>query len=324
MITHTHSCEFVTSNSAPLPSFTAVLSTAISLSTGALWLGTDNGLYQATLLRPSSLYIVDDDLFYNGDILVNNVSEVNGRVRTLLWRSAVSGDAKQHAAFKMLPGSVNVHQKGLSYSTSGSVYGSTGVVESSMFGVLVVGTEERLYFHNGESWWFEWVSVWGAGLGGVVDGPPTDMTVGTSGEIYIANNISLTRLNTNYTFDRIGPLQGLPYNQLKSLCFINYHILEPHPSHAQFSVAGAMWVGTGKGYTLLDLHSSKFKGYFYGPRWHSGEEIQAIASIGGAGVVMVTDAGLTFVTPEAWTLAKKAEHYQRMLSRHTREPGEPP
>ena len=329
--THTHSCEVVTSNSQPLP-YTSVHSTVFSLSTGGLWLGTDTGLYLATTKLPTSLYI-SEDLFFDGDIVISNVTEVEGQVQTLLWRSSVD----QHSAFILVPGAVNTRQVTLAFSTSqGTTLQSTSLAFSTSeelakaikdqdsFGVLLVGTKDRLYFYDGQHWWFEWVSVWRVGLGGVIDGPPTAMAVGTAGEIYIANNVSMTRINTNYTFDRIGPLQGLPYNQLKALCFVNYQPTAPHPTkgyEGRTSNSGMLWIGTGRGYALFDLQSSEFKHYFYGPRWHSGEEIKAIASIGGAGVVMVTDRGLTFVTPEEWTLAKKAAHYQKMLARHTREPG---
>ncbi len=313
----------MTANTSPLPSFTTILSTAISLSTNTLWLGTDTGLYQATTLRPTPLYITDEQ-FYDGDIVVTNVSKVKGQVNTLLWRSALSVDGDNYGAFVIIPREVNKHQNiMMSYSTTTNLVNEMDESVQDVFGVLVVGTNEKLYFYDGKNWWFEWISVWNQSLGGIVDGSPTAMTVGSSGEIYISNNISLTRLNTDYTFDRIGPLQGLPYNQLNTLCFLNYNILNPHPAkqYTHRSMAGLMWIGTDKGYILYDLQSSKFKGYFYGPRWHSGERIQAIANVGSSGVVMVTDAGLTFVTPEKWTLAKKAEHYQRMLARHTRKPG---
>ena len=282
-------------------------------------MGTDTGLYLATTKLPTPLD-VSEELFFDGDIVISNVTEVEGQVQTLLWRSSVSTVPK-NSAFILVPGAGNALQKSSAFFT---YQGTKGFKNQDLFGVLVVGTKDRLYFYDGQHWWFEWVSVWGVSLGGVIDGPPTAMAVGTAGEIYIANNVSMTRINIDYTFDRIGPLQGLPYNQLRSLCFVNYQPTAPHPTRGhkdRISNSGMLWIGTGRGYALFDLQSSEFKHYFYGPRWHSGEEIRAIASVGGAGVVMVTDGGLTFVTPEEWTLAKKAAHYQKMLARHTREPG---
>ena len=190
------------------------------------------------------------------------------------------------------------------------------------FGVLVVGTEERLYFYDGRKWWFEWVCAPEAGLGGLVDAVPTALTFGPSGELYVANNVSLLRVNINYTFDRIGPLEGLPYNQLTSL-----HVSPFSPSSPPLvgpappdSLVGTLWVGTAQGYTLFDIQSSKFVGYYNGPRWLPGGRVLDMAKSGPA-VVLLTQQGLAVVYPESWTLAMKARHYEAMLERHTKPPG---
>lgn len=268
---------------------------------------------------------VPDELYYDGDITVTHVTAVEGEVGTILWRSAIT-QTQIRKPFHFSPSAVNVLQTDFALSTSqgSKVTDSYSSKDEDIFGLLVVGTRERLYFYDGYDWWFEWVSVWYNGLGGVIDGVPTSLAVGNGGEIYVANNVSLTRININYTFDRIGPLEGLPYNQINALCHIDYTPSYPHPTHPSLGYSdslGSLWVGTGKGYALFDTGTAKFKGYFYGPRWHSGEKILSITETSGGGVVMLTDKGLTFVTPEVWTLAKKAEHYQSMLKRHTREPG---
>ena len=85
--------------------------------------------------------------------------------------------------------------------------------------------------------------------------------------------------------------------------------------------AGTVWVGTKKGYALYDVGAQTFRGYFFGPRWHSGQSILGFAGCCGEGVVVLSDQGISVVEPEEWTLQRKAAHYQAMLERHTRPPG---
>lgn len=313
-----HSCDIIASSVEPLE-WGKVYSALLSVSTNTLWVGTSSGLY--------TTMIIDED-----EIIAQNVSELlDEEVLTLAWRSTVttdSVDVKESTSFFMKPGATNHQWKSHCSSSQQSIRCDTDYVfkrklPSTNFGLLVVGTKERLYFYDGSVWWFEWVSVWHNGIGGAIDGVPTSMVFVPSGELFISNNVSLTRVNVNYTFDRIGPLQGLPYNQLLSLHHMDYGILYPKLNHTQqnSSRLGTLWIGTEKGYTLFDIASSSFKGYFYGPRWHSGESIKAITSGSGNTVVLLTDKGLTLVHPEEWTLRGKAKHYLNMLQRHTRAPG---
>ena len=294
-----------------------MLTSAFSLSDNTLWLGTPQGLFTLSFDSQQGFSFT-------------NFSEVTSPVQTLAWRSAISYKKQnkryvmQSFIFSPLVG--NQLQETFACSNSHGIksIGSFGYRRKIKwkFGVLVVGTSERLYFYDGTKWWFEWVSIWENGLGGVIDGVPTAMTFGPSGELYIANNISLTRVNINYTFDRIGPLDGLPYNELLSLHVSPYTPLYPPPAGPAPppSPEGTLWIGTMKGYTLFDIQESKFKGYFYGPRWHPRGGIWSISESEGS-MVLLTDEGLAVVSPEVWTLAKKAQHYQAMLGRHTRDPG---
>ena len=331
-------CEVVGSTKESLP-FRSISSGAYSLSTNSLWLGTSNGLYEA---------IIDSD----SDIVVQNVSIVTEEVLAVAWRSNVlqNKDFSSSAPFIFDSRSSPSQQAGFISSSidnrfidilSGNSewflrrHQNYRSHKSIPFGLLVVGTKDRLYFYDGSKWWFEWVSVWGSGQGGVIDGPPTSIAVTSTGAIYISNNISVSRINTDYTFDRIGPLQGLPYNKIKSLHFADYAALCPKTmvevgkdsdmvdgcNSKNSPSAGMLWIGTEKGFSLYDIRTSTFKGYFYGPRWHSGEAIVGVTAAGNDIVVLHTDKGLTVVWPEEWTLHKKAEHYQSMLARHTRPPG---
>ena len=325
-------CEVVGSTKETLP-FYSVSSGAFSLSTNSLWLGTSSGLYEA---------IIDTT---NSDIIIQNVTVVFEEVLAVAWRSNVVPD-RDSSLCSPFTFDATIHQEGLvSFSTEHYLmnifsrdskwryrhrhYRSHRNIP---FGLLIVGTRERLHFYDGSMWWFEWVSVWGSGQGGVIDGPPTSIAVASTGAIFISNNVSVSRINLDYTFDRIGPLEGLPYNNILSVHFADYTTLSPnvvlrlndgHKDHDSKNSPslGTLWIGTEKGFTLYDIETSRFKGYFYGPRWHSGESIMGITSAGDDIVVLHTDKGLTVVWPEEWTLKRKADHYQSMLARHTRPPG---
>jgi hypothetical protein len=69
--------------------------------------------------------------------------------------------------------------------------------------------------------------------------------------------------------------------------------------------------------------------YYYGPRWlpwplfSSGQSIVSIATTlnnaGDESTLIVTPTGISLITIESWTLADKAEFYQRMIvPRHDR------
>ena len=323
----------------PLP-FNSVTSGAFSLSTNSLWLGTSHGLFEA-IIGP------------NSNIILQNATVVFEEVLAVAWRSNIipNRDFSANAPFIFDSESFSDQDEGYVSSSVDSYLMNvlTGKAEwyirhnkhnhrshrNIQFGLLMVGTRERLYFFDGAKWWFEWISVWRSGQGGVIDGPPTSIAITSTGAIYISNNVSVSRINADYTFDRIGPLQGLPYNQVLSLHFADFAALCPkvvlqvgHESEESDGCnskdsppLGTIWIGTKKGYSLYDVRTSRFKGYFYGPRWHSGEAVFGVTSAGDDVVVLHTDEGLTVVWPEEWTLAKKAEHYQNMLPRHTRPPG---
>ena len=283
--THTHTLCSRCSISAQLSEDTPiewneVVTAVVSVSDGRLWLGTDSGLY--VIQRA-------------GDALtLHNTTSVEGRVTSLAWRSSLSTAQRRNnhrSSFIFDPTLTHLPPQYLAHSSSGGTYS----VGSSLhreplgrdsFGLLVVGTRERVYFFNGERWWFEWVSGWYGGQGGAVDGVPSSMTFTLDGDLFIGNNVSLTRVNFNYTFDRLGPLQGLPYNQIQSLHHSSYTPLYPpalmhSPSDCTGAGAsGALWVGSSRGFAIYDLSSSQFKHYMYGRRWHPGERVVGLPAVG--------------------------------------------
>lgn len=311
-----HRCV-VTSSACDLLPFDAVVTSCFSLSDDTLWLGTTEGLFTVSHGQ-------------DGCLIFSNVSEVTSPVRTLAWRSTVTDGHKKsrHPASKVFFPRPSVENHLQEMFASSDRHGTwwTGSYWSRKkgegeFGVLVVGTEDKIHFHDGKRWWFEWVQS-SAGTGGIVDAPPTAMTFGPSGELYIANDVSLTRLNINYTFDRIGALEGLPYHHLTSLYVSPFSpayppLTGPTPPPSQ---VGTLWIGTARGYTLFDIHTSEFLGYYNGPRWLPDGGVVDMAK-SGAAVVLLTQQGLAVVYPELWTLEMKAGHYQHMMERHVKPPG---
>jgi hypothetical protein len=300
-----------------------VAAAVVSVSDGRLWLGTDSGLYS---------------IQRSGEILtVHNVSSVEGAITTLAWRTSLFTSERhsdQRRAFALDPHYTrHAPRYYLAHTGAGGLQATRSRPHREpsrsrpAFGLLVAGTRERVYFFNGEMWWFEWVSGWYRGQGGAVDGVPTSLSFALTGDLFIGNNVSLTRVNINYTFDRLGPLQGLPYNQILSLHHSPYSSELPPPLLGGSSprntrgADGTLWVGTGRGLALYDLSSGRFQHYFYGRRWHPGERVVGVAGNGGNGTVVLTDGGLAVVYPRLWTLEEKARHYQGLLDRHTRPPG---
>ena len=341
--THTHSCD-VRLQWPPLPNNSSLLSATVSLSDHHLWLGTTTGLYtlnpsqrmkeedggDEVLTRKEQVEekSEDDDDNEIDDVGVFHIPNIEGKVQAMAWRSSLQGTSGwglNSMAFLLTNDSSELSQN-VSYSSSSGLHGSDG---GEGFGLLVVTTSERVYFYDGNVWWFEWVSVWGKSLGGVVDSPPLSLTFVPTGELFIGTNVSLNILHINYTFTRIGPLQSLPYYPVRTLHYSPINVEYPAPTekppkadHTPEPSLGVVWVGTNKGYAVYDIGSSRFTSYHYGPRWHPGKEVRGAASVDGDITVLLTDMGVAVVRPESWTLAKKAKHYQNMLERHCRDPGE--
>ena len=323
-----------------MPDLPSISSAVVSESNGHLWVGTNHGLYRLNATPPTPIptpsimeTVANDDFVFSSPNDVNTsvnsmvpVTEVEGPIISLAWRGGLMGPkgwGLQGKAFLLINSSEQYWQD-VSFSSGTDYYrGTMNALDD--FGLLVIGTPTKLYFYDGNMFWFEWVSDWENGIGGVVDGSPVSMTFVPSGELFIGNNISLSRLNIDYTFDRFGGAEGLPYSHILSLRYSPFSPKAPSPlkpKSTTLSSQGMLWIGTEKGWNLLDVHNSEFIGYFYGPRWHSGSSIVSIAGVDiDEMIVLLTDEGMTVVSAEQWTLEKKALHYQEILRRHVREPG---
>ena len=197
--------------------------------------------------------------------------------------------------------------------------------KADLFGLLAVGDGWKLHFFDGKQWWFEWASLWRDGLGGVVDGPVTSLAFVPTGELFVGNNVSLSRLNVNYTFDRLGPLQGLPTGNITSLTFLptSYHYPDPFIGRKRGGEElGSVVLATEQGIIIFDVASSEFVAYFFGHRWLPGNFVSMATAVSADTIVAVSDKGWAIIKAEDWTLRQKALHYQAILPRHTRPPGE--
>ena len=59
--------------------------------------------------------------------------------------------------------------------------------------------------------------------------------------------------------------------------------------------------------------------YLNGPRWLTGYSIRSIAVLDAvAGVVVVTEGGISILEHQVWTLQQKAAHYETMIPPHDR------
>ena len=274
-------CNVMETFESPTGVFGEVKSVVLAYTNGSVWVGSSLGLWRINLLNWSVEFVTSQP------------------VHTMAWRSVPSQDGQFISCNSGTPLSqTNNSHKDI----------------NNEFGLLVIGGDFHLTFFDGYQWWQEWVSMWGARLGSVIDGPVSAMTFDLKGQLWIGNNVSLSRLNVDYTFDRVGPLQGLPYGNITAIVFV------PGNENGGGILGHRLWLGTTKGVAVLDVVSNEFA-YYYGPRWHPGDSVSALGWLGDNGTIIATNGGLAALRPEIWSLAVKADHYEAMVYRHTRDPG---
>lgn len=200
-------------------------------------------------------------------------------------------------------------------------------------GVIAAGSADKIWLLTGDGavirW--EWVTVISGpnlGAGGVLDGPVTALAFdNTSGDLYAGNDIALNiRSAKNRSWGRISGDAGLPYANITALLPA---IVDP------VSGATQRWIGTQMG---LMMHSTDPAAdppwrYFYGPRWHPGRRVTAMAAVRTSSptvaadlhrsasaltVFAATDGGVVWFEQQQWTLARKAAMMQTKLVRHDR------
>ena len=146
---------------------------------------------------------------------------------------------------------------------------------------------------------WEWVTAIDgpdAGSGGVLDGPVTALEFDASGDLYAGNDIALNiHSAASETWTRVSGDMGLPMANITSLV----------TTHDPLSGAMQRWVGTARGLAVwsADPAADPPWRYLYGPRWHPGRRVTAMAALPGGVVCVATDGGVVWLE----------QHYARLV-----------
>jgi len=206
-------------------------------------------------------------------------------------------------------------------------------------GHLVAVTADRLHWRGPDgAWWMEWISSGDASVcthsdadyaGGAVEGVPTALAFdGAAQQLYLGHDRGLQVLDLQTSaLRRFDPIvDGLPVTNVSSACLA---VVEG----AAAGDGGGVWLGTEDGLARLPsspttqglgggVGASAWQ-FYGGRRWLPSDGVSALVALrtpsGGARLLAATSGGLAVLEPQPWTLARKAAHYQAMVSpRHDR------
>eukprot|EP00466_Bigelowiella_natans_P017295 jgi/Bigna1/147331/aug1.141_g22039 len=201
---------------------------------------------------------------------------------------------------------------------------------------LAAATTDKLYVRDGKSWRNYWIN--NADMnGGAIDAPVTEMKIGSNHDVlYIVNSVCLNTLqiSTGQTA-RVGASQGMPLMNLS-------HIHLTSTGGARSRATSKIWVAAQDALIIIDprdCQSSITGGsndrcsgirYLAGPRWLSvHEKILQIAPLKlspterargrvSEALAVLSDAGVSVLTTELWTLGEKASWMEGQIKRHDR------
>ncbi len=314
--------------------------------------------YQANATGRVSSVALDGTIPWNGGsrLLVHQSSVVAVATPSGLWsvecaKNMTTCKLKQrtHLQYGVVHATA-VSQDGFWLATSSGLYrhersqpeaAMTPLLAGSIMGVGVAASGSLIVAGNAERVWdlrpdgsvvrWEWVTEPDEEWGGVV-GPVSCLAFGeamapassggdscttaavaseeldASAEmLFVGTRLAeLSTRSAGGAYTRIGRDQGLPVGNVTALL----------PSVHRG--AGQLWVGTTRGVALWQPSYDPPWRYLGGPRWLVGDSVRSLALVGSA-VVVVTDGGITWLDQEEWTLARKASHYEGLLtSRHDR------
>ena len=243
-----------------------------------------------------------------------------------IWFAADSGLFRQAAPFAKAP-QLLLHE-------------AVSVLAWDGQGEVVVGNGDKIWdvdAATGAVMRWEWVSLHSQAndFGGIIDGAPTALTFGPAlasdsdgsrseerdGDgsrseerdadaplLYIGTPSALSIRSHARGYQRIAEEHGLPLPNVTAL------------AHSSYRGVAALWVGTPSGLALWTpsaLDAVERWRYLAGPRWLVGEAVRAVVVV-NASTAVLTESGVTWLTFEEWTLARKAAGYDQMLARHDR------
>jgi hypothetical protein len=183
--------------------------------------------------------------------------------------------------------------------------------------MVAAGSHDKIWLLNSDGvvqrWeWCTAIDGPEAGSGGVLDGPVTALAFTDNGDLYVGNDIALNiRWASSGVWSRVSGDMGLPMGNITALAV---------DVRSPLNRAAQRWIGTSRGLAIwsTDPNADPAWHYLYGPRWHPGRRVTAMASVAGGSVCAATDGGVVWLQQQTFTLAKKAEAMQAKLARHNR------
>ena len=187
-------------------------------------------------------------------------------------------------------------------------------------GTVAAGSADKLWLlsADGALLGWEWTTVIDVdspafASGGVLDGPVTSLAFeGASGDLWAGNDVALNiRQASSGLWSRLSGDAGLPHANVTAIV-PEGSVVDP------VSGAKQLWVGTARGLAMRSAAADPPWRYLYGPRWHPGRHVTALAAAGRATMFAATDEGVAFFDQQVWTLERKAAAMQSTLARHDR------
>lgn len=202
---------------------------------------------------------------------------------------------------------------------------------SSRRKTVFIGTEMKLWIHTydniSEIWRFEHVN-------GLIDAPITSLVYNDlQDKLWIGQNTGITLLTPtvipsgrlHWYFSRLAGQISNPGSDMGRLPFINITTLGV--SHSS-PLDSRVWLGAIRGVMRFDSNATDidawrvFNSARYMPNRQSIVNVSSLAVLSrapdapselGSAAVAVTNRGLSIIRFEMWTLAKKADYFQRLL-----------
>jgi hypothetical protein len=192
---------------------------------------------------------------------------------------------------------------------------------SSRRRTIFVGTEMKLWIHNydktSEEWRFEHVN-------GLIDAPITSLVYNDiQDKLWIGQDTGITLLSPiimpsgrlHWYFSRLAGQISNPGSDIGHLPFANITTLGV--SHST-SLDSRVWLGSIRGVMRFDSNATDldawrvFNSARYMPNRQSIVNVSSVAVLTSAAVV-VTSQGLAVIRFEMWTLAQKADYFQKFF-----------
>lgn len=180
-----------------------------------------------------------------------------------------------------------------------------------------VAGAQHLYLINsdtGDVTHKEWISNVTSGAGGAVDGPVSTMAFDAHDQrLVLGTEGALNVFAPTLRITRVAHREGLPYGNVTAIAS---RVTQQSVMGALKTPESQVWIGTKMGVAVWQESNDPDWRYLFGPRWHPGTAVKALAiheaattQIGNAmesvpaTIVVATDGGVSFLEQQEWTLA---------------------